>query len=248
MDLNNKNFVITGAGKGIGKEALKLIVKYGGNVSMITRSDKDIKDLKKILPENKVLFHRGDVSSKLVIEKFYKSTIKKMKRIHGLVNNAGIRQRKDFLKLTPKDLKEVIDNNLLSCFYCMQIFSKNMIKFKGGSIVNVASIVGPHGLPNLSGYAATKSAIIGLSKSAAVELIKYKIRVNTICPGFIKTSFEKNFKKKHLNIYNFTKKRTPMGRWGTPNEVANLIAFLLSDKSSYITGTEHFIDGGWNAA
>ena len=248
MDLKNKNFVVTGAGKGIGKETLKLIVKYGGNVSMITRSPNDIKKLKKILPKNKVLFYQGDISSKSVIKKFYKFTIGKMKKIHGLVNNSGIRQRKNFLDLTHKDLKEVIDNNLLSCFYCMQLFSKHMIKFGGGSIVNVASIVGPNGLPNLSGYAATKSAIIGLSKCAALELAKHKIRINTICPGFIKTSFEKNFKKKHPSIYNFTKKRTPMGRWGTSNEVANFIVFLLSDKSSYITGSEHFIDGGWNAA
>ena len=248
MNLNNKNFVVTGAGKGIGQETLKLIIKNGGNVSMITRSIDDIRKLKKILPKNKVLFHQGDLSSKIEIEKFYKSTIKKMKKIHGLVNNSGIRQRKNFLDITHKDFKEVIDNNLLSCFYCMQLFSRNMIKFGGGSIVNVSSIVGPNGLPNLSGYAATKSAIMGLSKSLAVEFAKHKIRVNSVCPGFIKTSYEDKFKKNYPKIYKFTKQRTPMGRWGTSTEVANLIIFLLSDKSSYTTGSDYFVDGGWNAA
>ena len=116
---------------------------------------------------------------------------------------------------------------------------------KSSSIVNISSIVGPRGFQDLSGYAMTKGGIIGLSKSLAVEFAKRKIRVNTICPGFVKSSYANNFKKKLPKMYKYTLERTPMGRWGTCEEVANLILFMLSEESSYMTGNDIYIDGGW---
>jgi NAD(P)-dependent dehydrogenase (short-subunit alcohol dehydrogenase family) len=169
-----------------------------------------------------------------------------MKKIDGLVNNAGVRQRKKFNNITKFDLDYIIENNLKSVFKLSQLFS-SMMKKKSSSIVNISSIVGPRGFKDLSGYAMTKSGIIGLSKSLAVELANKNIRVNTICPGFIKSSYANSFQKKLPKVYKFTLERTPLKRWGTCNEVANLIIFMLSDESSYITGNTIYIDGGWTS-
>ncbi len=171
---------------------------------------------------------------------------KKLNQIDGLVNNAGIRQRKNFLDINNKDFDEVINNNLKSVFRLSQLFS-TIIKKKGGSIINISSIVGPRGFENLSGYAMSKSGINGLTKSLALELAKKKIRVNSICPGFIKSSYASNFKKNQKKLYGYTLSRTPLNRWGTCEEVANLILFILSEESSYMTGNELYIDGGWTS-
>ena len=110
--------------------------------------------------------------------------------------------------------------------------------------MNIGSIVGNNGFSELAGYASSKTALIGLTKSFAVEMAKNNIRANLVSPGFIKTSYFKKFRKKS-KLYNWTLSRIPMRRWGNSNEVANLICFLLSDKSSYINGESINIDGGW---
>jgi len=170
-----------------------------------------------------------------------------MKKIDGLVNNAGIRQREKFDNIKVNQLNDIVNTNLKSVFRLSQLFSSILNK-KASSIVNISSIVGPRGFKNLSGYAMTKSGVIGLSKSLAVELAEKKIRVNTICPGFIKTSYAEKFKKNLPRIYKYTIERTPMKRWGTSAEVADLIMFLLSNNSSYITGNVFYIDGGWTSS
>ena len=130
----------------------------------------------------------------------------------------------------------------------MQIFSNYLIKKKlDGSIVNIGSIVGQLGFSELAGYASTKTALIGLTKSFAAEMANKNIRANIVSPGFTKTSFYKKFKRNN-KLYKWTISRIPMKRWGDPHEVANLICFLISDKSSYITGENINIDGGWSSA
>ena len=180
-----------------------------------------------------------------MILKFFKLVKLKMKKVNGIVNNAGVRQREKFLNIDNKKLNHIIDSNLKSVFKISQLFSQIMSK-KTASIVNISSIVGPRGFSDLSGYAMTKSGVIGLSKSLAVELASKNIRVNTICPGFIKTSYANRFKNKLPKIYKYTLQRTPMKRWGSSEEVANLIMFLLSEESSYITGNVAYVDGGWS--
>jgi len=169
-----------------------------------------------------------------------------MKHIDGLINNAGIRQRKEFEKISLKELDNIYEINFKSIFFLTQLFFKLMKKTKG-SIVNISSIVGPIGFNNLSGYAFTKSGLIGLTKSLANELAKYKIRVNSISPGFIKSSYANQFKKNNPELYDYTISRTLLKRWGECDEVADLILFLLSNNSLYITGNNIFIDGGWGA-
>ena len=128
----------------------------------------------------------------------------------------------------------------------MQTLSKYFIKNKiKGSIINIASIVGRIGFSELSAYASSKGALTALTQSFAVEMSRYGIKTNTISPGFIKTSYYKKFKNKKRNIYNWTLSRIPMKRWGEPDEISNLVSYLLSDKSTYINGENINIDGGW---
>ena len=128
----------------------------------------------------------------------------------------------------------------------MQVFSDFLIKNKiKGSIVNLASIVGQIGFEELSAYASTKGALISLTKSFATEMSKHGIRANTISPGFTKTSFYKNFKKNKKQLYSWTLSRIPMKRWGEPTEISDLIAFILSEKSSYLNAENINVDGGW---
>ena len=128
----------------------------------------------------------------------------------------------------------------------MQLFSKFVITHKvKGSIVNLASIVGQTGFDELSAYAASKGALIALTKSFSTEMSKYGIRANTISPGFTKTSYYKNFKKNKTKLYNWTLTRIPLKRWATPEEISEIIAFILSNKSIYIQGENINIDGGW---
>ena len=192
--LKNKTIIVTGAGKGLGFETLKQIIKYEGFVYGITRSKKDRIKFKNI-KNCKVFF--GDVSNNKIFKKILKESKKDRKTISGLVNNAGIRQRLKFQKINKQKINEVFNVNFFSVFENMQLFQNTWEKIKG-SIVNIGSIVGNNGFKELSGYASTKTALIGLTKSFAAEMAPFNIRANIINPGFIETSYFEKFKKKRI--------------------------------------------------
>ena len=241
MYLKNKNILITGAGKGIGLSTVIECLNSGANVFALTRTKNDLNHLKKY--QNLKIFY-GNVTDEKVIKDIFLYSKKLKKPINCLVNNAGIRQRKKFDKITIKDLKNLFDINFFSIFRICQIFIKNLKKKERGSIVNIGSIVGTYGFDELSGYGSSKKAIEGLTKCLAIEYGKNNIKFNCINPGFTKTSYFKNFKKKKL--YNWTLNKISMKRWAESSEVSKLISFLLSDNSSYINGEIINIDGGWN--
>jgi|TARA_B100001093_G_scaffold82810_1_gene74237 NAD(P)-dependent dehydrogenase (short-subunit alcohol dehydrogenase family) len=242
MNYKINNILVTGAGKGIGQATTNLLISKGKYVYALI---KDKNDNKKFKGYNNLKIINGDVNNLNLIKKIFKDANKNKKIITGLVNNAGIRQRKDFLKINKIDLKNIFDTNFFSVFYLMQIFTKNLIEKKvSGAIVNISSIVGQTGFSELSSYASTKGALISLTKCFATEMAKYKIRANSISPGFTETSYFKNFKKKQ-KLYNWTLSRIPLKRWGRSDEISNLIFFLLSKDASYINGENINIDGGW---
>jgi NAD(P)-dependent dehydrogenase (short-subunit alcohol dehydrogenase family) len=246
MLLENKNILITGAGKGIGESCVSNCIQNGGYVFALIKSNKDNKKFSK---NKKIKIYNGDVRNKKLILKIFDDSKKIKRPINCIINNAGLRFRKKFLKINEKELKEILDVNYLSIFHILQIFSKFVIKKKiKGSIVNISSIVGKLGFKELSGYAASKGALTALTKSYAVEMSDYGIRANTISPGFIKTSFYEKFKKDKKNLYKWTLSRVPQKRWGNPSEIAELASFLLSNKSNYINGEDISIDGGWTNA
>jgi len=242
--MNNKsqNILVTGAGKGIGNSTVNFLVDKGYFVYALV---KDKKDNKKFKSNRNLKIINGNVNNLSLIKKIFAESNKKKRFITGLVNNAGIRQRKNFLKVNKKDLMNVFNTNFFSIFNLIQIFSKNCIQKRlEGSIVNIASIVGQHGFNQLSSYGSSKGALISLTKCIANEMSKNKIRVNCISPGFTETSYFKNFKKKK-KLYNWTLSRIPMNRWGKSTEISSVIYFLLSKDSSYINGENINVDGGW---
>jgi 3-oxoacyl-[acyl-carrier protein] reductase len=238
--------IVTGVGNGIGLDILKSLLAKNINIIGISRSkNKNIKKLEKKYP-NQFQFFLFDLKKINKIKNLTSKIFSKNKRIDFLVNNAGIRSRIELNNLNNKKITEVLNTNLIAPIN----LTKNLLKYINNkypiSVVMITSIVGNRGFASLSNYASSKGALEAFSKSIAIEYAKKNVRINCVAPGFIKTSYFKTFKKKK-NLYKWTKSKIPMGRWGNPSEVTPLIEFLISQKSSYITGTTIFIDGGWTA-
>ncbi len=241
MFLKNKNILVTGVGKGLGKNMVESFVKSGAFVYGVTRSRSDINKFKNL---KNLKVYLGDVRNIRLINKIFKQSIKDKKIINCLVNNAGIRQRLKFQKISDKKIKDVFDINFFSVFRIMRLYAKFCEENKiNSSIVNIGSIVGETGFNELSGYSSTKGALKSMTQCFAVEYAK-KIRANIVNPGFIKTSYFEKFKK-NKTLYDWTISKIPQNRWGESGEISSVVSFLLSDYSSYITGESINVDGGW---
>lgn len=241
--LQKKNILVTGCGKGIGYDFVKFALCQGAFIYGITRSKSDLIKFKKF--KNTKIFI-GDVTDVNNITKILSLSVKENKIIDGLVNNSGIRHREKYLSITENNLKKTFENNFFSIFKITQTYVKYCInnKLKKNSIVNIASIVGNKGFNELSAYASSKSALYGLTKSLCAEYAKKNFRFNIIEPGFVKTSYFKNFRK-NKKLYDWTLSRIPSNTWGNSSDISSLIGFLISDFSSYINGESIAIDGGW---
>ncbi|OHB11773.1 MAG: hypothetical protein A3G46_01520 [Candidatus Zambryskibacteria bacterium RIFCSPLOWO2_12_FULL_39_16] len=248
FSLKNKVCIITGSGKGIGRETAKLFCASGAKLALMTRNDDDLLTLKKEagFEDGRMLYFCGDVSNEQEVVEFVKQTIDRFKKIDVLINNAGMRFRKRFLDTTTEDWNKIINTNLNSVYYFCREVGRYMVSVKRGKIVNIASIIGTLGLPELAAYGTSKGGMITLTKCLATEWSEYNINVNAIAPGFCETSYAENFKKK-TDLYKFTLDRTPQGKWGSSLDVANACLFLSSDASKYITGETLNVDGGWSA-
>ncbi|MCP4265463.1 MAG: SDR family oxidoreductase [Candidatus Brocadiaceae bacterium] len=248
FSIKGKVCVVTGAGKGIGKEVARLFYINGAKLSLITKNMDDLLDLKKEMEFNddEVLLYEGDVSEEETVMAFVGDTLKKFKSIDILINNAGIRFRKPFLDISTCEWNNVINVNLNSIFLLCREAGRHMVQQRRGNIINLSSIIGTLGLPELSAYGASKGGIITLTKCLALEWAKYNINVNAIAPGFCETSYTEQFKKK-TELYKFTIERTPQRKWGTSLDVANACLYLSTDASKYITGETLNLDGGWSA-
>ena len=245
--LQDKVCIVTGAGKGFGRDIAKAYYAQGAKIALITRSQTDVDDLISIFDDDeRVLSVCGDVSDSGLVSQFVSQVVNKFGTIDVLVNNAGIRFRKGFLDISNDELDQVLDVNLKSVFTLCQEVLPYMIKNHEGKIINMSSIAGTLGFANLSGYVMSKAAIIGLTKSLAVEFANKNIQINAIAPGFCKTSYFENFQE-NKELYDFTLSRIPMDRWGESKEIADVCVFLASSMSNYMTGEVLRVDGGWSA-
>lgn len=246
--LKEKICIITGAGKGFGNDIAKLFYEQGAKLALITRSQSDVDLLKKEFNENgnRVMVFCGDVTRADIVSDFVNKVISKFGSVDILVNNAGIRFRKKFLDTNLNEFNNVINANVGSTFILCQAIIPHMLKSRHGKIINMASIAGTLGLPELSSYVTSKSAIIGLTKALAVEFAEKNIQINALAPGFCKTSYFEDFRKK-TDLYAFTVDRTPMKRWGESKEIADVCLFLASNLSNFMTGEVINVDGGWSA-
>jgi len=250
-DLKGKIAIITGARRGMGKSHALTLAKAGAKVVV---SDISLEDCEKVVEEiqkmkGEALAIKCDVGKKAEVDEMVKKTVERFGKIDILVNNAGICQFKPFLELTEQDWDKTLNINLKGYFLCAQAAAKEMLKQKSGAIINIASIamgqVGV-GFPTLAHYTASKGGIVGMTETLALELAPYNIRVNTISPGAIETPMVDPLKTDPKTM-EATLARIPMHRMGRAEEVANLVLFLASDESSYMTGSNIVIDGGWLA-
>ena len=242
--LDNKNILITGGSRGIGKSIVEVLVKNGANVGFtFTSSDLAANNICKELnsKDAKCIAYKSDASKFDQCEKLVNSFLDDFETLDVLINNAGITRDNLLMRMSEEDFDKVIEVNLKSVFNmtkaCQRIFLKN----RRGSIINMSSVVGVKGNAGQSNYAASKSGIIGFSKSIAQELGSRNIRCNVIAPGFIKTEMTDNLSESIIEGWT---ENIPLKRPGESGDVANLCLFLASDLSSYITGQVINVDGG----
>lgn len=240
----SKTVIITGASGGIGSAAAILFAEKGWNVVMnYYRSSESAKILASSLSSHgySVLPYYADITDRASCERMVYDTENKFGKIDALVNNAGISEQKLFTDITEGDFNKMISVNLTGTFLCSQAVLPSMIHYKSGKIVNISSIWGITGASCEVHYSAAKAGVIGLTKALAKEVAPSGIQVNCIAPGLIETRMNNNIPADELSRFV---DEIPLGRMGDPSEVAELIYFLCSENSDYITGQVIAQDGG----
>ena len=251
MELKNKVAIITGARRGMGRSHALILARAGAKVVV---SDISLEDCQKVVKEiekgkGQALAVKCDVTKKKEVEEMVRKTVEKFGKVDILVNNAGITQFVPFLEMTEEEWDRTLDINLKGYFLCAQAVTKEMVKQKSGVIINISSVaMGQQGigLPTIAHYCASKGGIVGMTEALAVELAPFNIRVNAISPGMIETPMIDPLKQDPKTMEAMLA-RVPMHRVGKPEEVSNLVLFLASNESSYMTGSTVVIDGGWLA-
>lgn len=243
FSVKDKVAIVTGAGQGIGREIALSLAKNGAKVVLIDISDKILEVLKEVEKlEREGLAVKCDVSNVNEVEKAVKEVLGKFGRVDILVNNAGIYPFKPLTEMTEKDWDKVLNVNLKGTFLLTRAVLPKMIEQRNGKIINIASIAGSVvGYPNLTHYSASKGGMVGFTRAVALEVAQHGINVNAVSPGPILTPGTEVLGKE---MYEEIRRSIPLGRWGLPEDVANLVVFLASDESSFITGQNIVIDGG----
>jgi 3-oxoacyl-[acyl-carrier protein] reductase len=238
--MNGKITIITGGARGIGRAIAERLAEKGGHVALFDLIDGN--DTAEALRAHgvKAAFFSVDVTDYAQVERAVKAVMEEMGGIDGLVNNAGITKDKLLLRMSEDDWDQVMRVNLKGVFNCTKAVVRPLMK-KGGSIVNIASIAGLMGNAGQSNYAASKAGIVGFTKSIAKEYGERGIRVNAVAPGFIQTEMTAALGDKY---HETVVQSVPLHRAGQPADVANVVYFLLSDYSSYVTGEVINVSGG----
>ena len=239
--MKDKIILITGANRGIGYNILQKLDRGGYTVIGTSRTDEGIKIISNSIKNSNGKGIIMDVTDQESIDKAINHIKDEYGIIYGLVNNAGITQDNLLMRMTDEQWLSVIDSNLTSLYRVTKTVIKDMIKAKIGRIVNIGSIVGVTGNAGQSNYSATKSGLLGFTKSLARELSSRNINVNSISPGFIETDMTKALSDEQVTNLS---KNIPLGRIANPEEISGVVAFLLSEDSSYITGENINVNGG----
>lgn len=242
--LKGKNVIVTGATRGIGREIALTLAQNGANIAMNYRNlNSEVEDLINEIKSFGVdaLAIKCDVSITEEVDNFVKEVKSHYNTIDVLVNNAGITKDGLIIRMKEEDFDDVLDVNLKGTFNTTKSVSSIMVRQKYGKIINISSVVGIAGNAGQCNYAASKAGVIGFSKSVARELASRNINVNVVAPGYINTDMTKNLPDK---VKEEIIKSIPMKKIGDPKEVANLVLFLSSNLSDYITGQVINLDGG----
>ena len=248
-NLKNKTAIVTGAGKGLGRACAIALAEAGANLVIVSRTKKDLDEVSKVIKKlrSKCKSYVCDITNYNEI----KDIINKQAKIDILVNNAGNNIPEHFTKVKTKNMEYLVKINTVATFNIAQLCALKMIESKnrkkiGGAIVNMSSQMGHVGGPIRSVYNMNKWGLEGLTKGMSLDLAKYNIRVNTVCPTFVITPMTKKFLK-NKKFKRETLNNIPLGRFAELSEISSAVVFLASDAASMITGTSLLVDGGWTA-
>jgi 3-oxoacyl-[acyl-carrier protein] reductase len=244
IDLSKKTAVVTGSTRGIGLAIATVLATANANVIISGRSQEKCTEIALSLSSygsGTVIGIAADISDAASAKHLINFTLEHFESIEILINNAGITKDNLIIRLKEDDFDSVITTNLNSVFYTTKAVLRPMLRKKYGKIINISSVVGLIGNAGQSNYAASKAGIFGLTKSVAKEVGKKGITCNAIAPGFIKTDMIESLPKDHIN--NIIQS-VPLNRLGEPEDIANIVLFLSSDLSNYITGEIITVDGG----
>jgi NAD(P)-dependent dehydrogenase (short-subunit alcohol dehydrogenase family) len=243
---DQKVAIVTGGSSGIGRATAVALAKEGVKIAIAARRAKEGEETVQLIKEvgSDGIFVKTDVSNEDDVKSLVEKIVKTYGRLDYAFNNAGIEEKMTPLIDQTSDIFDQIMNvNVKSIWLCMKYEIPEMIRIGGGSIVNMSSIAGVMGFPQLPIYIASKHAVLGLTKSAALEYAKSGIRINAVAPGGVETDMPKRLGGDHQFLETF-KSMHPIGRFGDPEEIANAVVWLLSDKASFVLGHTLLVDGG----
>ncbi len=246
FDLSGRVALVTGASKGLGKAIALALAGAGADIALYARNREDLEAVKASV---EALGRRAeifcvDVLDKALIDENVNATLEAFGHIDVLSNNAGVNVRKPVLELSAEEWDLVIGTNLKGYFLMAQAVVPHMLSQGRGKVINMASILGAVALPSQLAYASSKGGVIQMTKVMALEWAKQGVQVNAIGPTYFETPLVAQLRN-DPERYRFIVERTPMGRWGQPDELAGVVIFLASHASDFITGQTIFIDGGW---
>jgi len=234
---------VTGASRGIGEAAARLLAQQGAHVIISSRRQEGCEEVAGSIRKEggRATAHACHIGDMEQIEAMFAHIRQEHGRLDILVNNAGVTRDNIIMMMKPADFDDVIETNLRSCWLCCKSAARAMMRKRSGSIINITSVVGIAGNGGQTNYAASKAGIIGLTKSLAKEVAARSIRVNALAPGFVDTEMTADLGD---DIREKAIEAIPLGRMGTPKDIAKAVAFLASDEAAYITGQTLVVDGG----
>jgi 3-oxoacyl-[acyl-carrier protein] reductase len=244
IDLSGKAAVVTGGSRGIGRAIALRLARQGADVAFSYRgnqaaADEAVREIEGL--GRKAVAVQGDVTDPASAESVVKAAIDAFGKVDILVNNAGITRDDLIMRMTPDMWREVLETNLFGAFYATKAVTRPMLKARGGRIINITSVSGQAGQMGQANYSSAKAGLIGLTKATARELASRGITCNAVAPGFVLTELTESLPD---DLKAQITERTPLGRFGTPEEIADAVAFLASDEARYITGQVLAVDGG----
>jgi 3-oxoacyl-[acyl-carrier protein] reductase len=244
LDLTGKTALVTGGSRGIGRaivlrlatQGADVAFSYKGNVTAAEATAGEVEALGR-----RALAVQADARSQEGAEALVKGVLAAFGKVDILVNNAGITRDNLIMRMGSDEWSEVLETNLFGAFYALKAVTRPMLKARGGRIINITSVSGQAGQTGQANYSSAKAGLIGLTKAAARELASRGITVNAVAPGFVLTELTQDLPQALMDEITA---RTPLGRFGTTEEIANAVAFLASDEAGYITGQVLAVDGG----
>jgi 3-oxoacyl-[acyl-carrier protein] reductase len=244
IDLSGKSALVTGGSRGIGKaiglrlatQGADVAFSYKGNEVAARETAREIQAMGR-----RAIAIQGDVAQVESADAVVKTALDAFAKLDILVNNAGITRDDLIMRMSPEAWREVLETNLFGAFWMTKAVTRPMLKARGGRIINITSVSGQAGQTGQANYSAAKAGLIGLTKATARELASRGITVNAVAPGFVLTELTQDLPDE---LKQEITSRTPLGRFGTTEEIANAVAFLASDEAGYITGQVLAVDGG----